>query len=638
MNTSKQKTNCEQETQLSVDTTPDELSVETTQILDELPPLLANQNRYRVIRELGKGGMGKVYLAEHSTMNRLVAIKVIRKELIGDDQAVQRFRSEILATAKLSHPNVVTAYDAESNNDNGSCYLVTEYVDGCNLSELMSRQTNAIPVSKSCDLILQAANGLQHALDYGLVHRDIKPHNLLIDTKGTVKVADFGLALIRDAEGAARTKSGMILGTVDYMAPEQATDSHAVDTRSDIYALGCTLFHLLAGRAPFDGGSIISKLQRHATAPRPSCAGDNIPPELDMIVRKAMDCDPAKRFQKPKDIADALIPFRSSSTQTASGSRKPPILKYVASATLPLLVLAGWVVTVATDNGSVVIESSVDDIEVVVMQGGKTIQLLDGSTGSRLRLRSGAYELDLRGERNSAHVAPSEFRLLRGETQVVRITKGSPRNISPQVTEHDEENNQELERQLLGWYDGERGMRLTILPVEGKLVGVIDWGNAAPCSVYDIRVDRGAVSFWQPVDEVMSKIERQDDPSKISSIILLGGLSEVRFAKQVGLAEIVGQFANAKNQVMKVSHRKGELYCSIDWGGNSPLTNGFIRAAPNGTTIIQGFKWQEELSIDVFDGILRAIILRKEKFTPIAGQAIPQDAEQSDPYKSSNNR
>jgi len=275
--------------------------------------------QYRVLELVGQGGMGKVYKAEHMTMSRVVALKVLSYEVTRTERARQLFRREVRAAARLAHPNIATAYDA--NEVNGRAFLVLEYVAGPNLSRLV-REHGPLPVGQACDFIRQASLGLQHAHELGMVHRDIKPSNLLVQPPlgrdsldgGTIKLVDFGLALLPmadDAEDAVAGDRHAVLGTPDYLSPEQGRDIRAVDIRSDLYSLGCTLYFLLAGRVPFPGGSAIEKLSRHA-AESPNAIEQlrpAIPAGVAAVVRKLMNKSPADRFQDPQALADALAPF-----------------------------------------------------------------------------------------------------------------------------------------------------------------------------------------------------------------------------------------------------------------------------------------------------------------------------------------
>jgi serine/threonine protein kinase len=209
---------------------------------DAIPPELVRHERYRVVRLLGADGMGAVYEAEHLVMQRPVALKVIRRAYTAKADALERFRQEMRTVARLSHPNVVTTHDAEDAGE--THFLVMEYVEGTNLGRLV-QEHGPLPVDRACDYVRQAALGLQHAFEQGMVHRDLKPHNLMLTPDGRVKILDFGLAYFASeaASAAAVTGRGLVVGTVDYMAPEQADNAHQADIRSDIYSLGCTLYH-----------------------------------------------------------------------------------------------------------------------------------------------------------------------------------------------------------------------------------------------------------------------------------------------------------------------------------------------------------------------------------------------------------
>jgi WD40 repeat protein/tRNA A-37 threonylcarbamoyl transferase component Bud32 len=280
------------------------------------PDDLVDHPRYRLLEPLGSGGMGTVYKARHLLMDRVVALKVIHRRLLRNPRVVERFRLEAKAAARLAHPNIVTAYDAE--HVGGCHFLVMEFLEGTSLAALVADR-GPLPAAEACEYARQAALGLQHAHEHGMVHRDIKPQNLMLTPAGRVKVLDFGLAHITDehevgsgdttevAPAAALTHASTVLGTPDYMAPEQATDARAVDVRTDIYALGCTLYFLLTGRPPFPDGTPAAKQAAHRErAPQPLL---DLPPGLARIVERTLAKEPAARFQTPAELAEALRPF-----------------------------------------------------------------------------------------------------------------------------------------------------------------------------------------------------------------------------------------------------------------------------------------------------------------------------------------
>ena len=286
-----------------------------------LPPGLVDHPRYRVLAVLGSGGMGAVYLAEHRVMERRVALKVIRPDLVDNPGLLERFHREVKAAARLSHPNIVTAFDAEQAG--GMHMLVMEYVEGKDLAHFLADR-GPLPANEACHYARQAALGLQHAHERGMVHRDIKPQNLMRLRRGVVKILDFGLARFA-SEVAARgglTSQNMILGSVDYMAPEQIADPHAADTRADIYSLGCTLYHLLTGAPPFPTGTLIQKLSAHTERqPKPLAEiRPDLPPGLAHVVGRMLAKDPAARYQTPAEVARALAPFVVPGRGPASGA------------------------------------------------------------------------------------------------------------------------------------------------------------------------------------------------------------------------------------------------------------------------------------------------------------------------------
>lgn len=275
-----------------------------------IPPLLADHPRYQILGLLGTGGMGAVYKAQHRIMERIVALKVISPELVANPRTVHRFHLEVKAAAKLSHRNIVTAFDAEQAGD--THFLVMEFVEGTTLGRMVEKKKQ-FPVPHACEYIRQAAQGLQHAFEQGMVHRDIKPQNLMLTPKGRIKILDFGLArfVSETAKDSGLTALGAVMGTPDYMAPEQAQDAHKADIRSDIYSLGCTLHCLLRGRPPYPEGSSIQKILAHLEQEPPLLLNfrKDVPPELEQLIKRMMAKDPAKRYQTPKDVARALTPI-----------------------------------------------------------------------------------------------------------------------------------------------------------------------------------------------------------------------------------------------------------------------------------------------------------------------------------------
>jgi len=225
--------------------------------------------QYAILDQVGRGAMGRVFKAKHRTMNRFVAIKVLSADVTRTAPARDTFHREVRAAASLNHPNIVTAYDA--NEVGERFYLVLEFVDGPNLDVLV-RQRGPLPVAEACEIVRQAALGLQHAHEHGMVHRDVKPANLLIARPSktvpgcVVKIADFGIARLQPPQAHSgrtpATPASGILGTPDFVAPEQAHDPRKADHRADLYSLGCVFYFLLTGRVPFPGGTALEKVAR----------------------------------------------------------------------------------------------------------------------------------------------------------------------------------------------------------------------------------------------------------------------------------------------------------------------------------------------------------------------------------------
>jgi hypothetical protein len=305
---------------------PGAAAAPATEPLSDLPPELAGHPRYRILRELGRGGMGVVYQARQTVMDRPVVIKVINQALLDNPNALERFRRETRAAAKLSHPNIVTAYDAEQAGD--LHMLVMEFVPGQSLAEVLHRK-GPFAVAQACDCVRQAALGLQHAFEQGMVHRDIKPQNLMVTPHGQVKVLDFGLAKLASERraGTGLTASGAYMGTPDYSAPEQATDARKADIRADVYSLGCTLYCLLAGRPPFQEETPVLAILAHLEKqprPLPELRPD-VPAALWAVVARLLAKDPGRRYQTPAEVARALAPFaRAGGKAGQVPARVPP--------------------------------------------------------------------------------------------------------------------------------------------------------------------------------------------------------------------------------------------------------------------------------------------------------------------------
>lgn len=267
---------------------------------------------YVIMERLGQGGMGQVFKARHKDRNYLAALKVILKEKLDKPEAIRRFQREIRLMSSLNHPNVVRAYDAY--DEGGVQFYAMEYVEGTDLAKLVEKR-GRLPVLEACNYIRQAALGLQHAHEKGMIHRDVKPQNLMLTNDGVIKLMDLGLGRISVPEDGGPvsmlTHQGQVMGTPDYIAPEQALDCHSADIRADIYSLGCTFYYLLAGHPPFPGGSMAQKLawQLHAEPPAIETLRDDLPPTIPPIICKMMAKKLNNRYQTPGEVVRALNPL-----------------------------------------------------------------------------------------------------------------------------------------------------------------------------------------------------------------------------------------------------------------------------------------------------------------------------------------
>ncbi|NLK51744.1 MAG: Stk1 family PASTA domain-containing Ser/Thr kinase [Syntrophomonadaceae bacterium] len=258
--------------------------------------------RYEIQGKLGAGGMAIVYRARCTWLDRTVTVKILRDELVNDEEFVRRFRHEAQAVAQLSHPNIVSVYDV--GQDNGIYYIVMEYVDGQNLKELI-RQKGKIATLEALDISIQICSALEHAHENNIIHRDIKPHNILITSRGKVKVTDFGIA--RAITGTTVTHPGKILGSVHYLSPEQAR-GELVGISSDLYSVGAVLYEMLTGRVPFEGESPISVALKHLQDPimPPRKVEPAIPEIVEQIVLCALNKEPQQRFRSAREMQEAL--------------------------------------------------------------------------------------------------------------------------------------------------------------------------------------------------------------------------------------------------------------------------------------------------------------------------------------------
>ncbi|MCE9563922.1 MAG: serine/threonine protein kinase [Planctomycetes bacterium] len=302
--------------------------------------------KYRLLELIGAGGMGAVYLCEHTLMRRLVALKVLPVEKLEDKSNEERFYREARAVAALDHPNIVRAYDIDHYEK--LHFLVMEYVDGTSLQEIIARcvvEKKQFDPVRAAHYIAQSAVGMQHGHELGMVHRDIKPGNLLLDRSGVIKVLDMGLARFFNKQQDSVTEKyddKCVLGTADYLAPEQAV-SNMVDIRADIYALGGTFYFMLTGQTPYPDGTIAAKLVAHQTKePRPveSFRAD-VPPGMLAVLRKMMAKHPRDRYQEPMEVAEALAEWAEQPVPPPTPREMPIHCPFVQSLAAPSLTASG---------------------------------------------------------------------------------------------------------------------------------------------------------------------------------------------------------------------------------------------------------------------------------------------------------
>ncbi|NLN88195.1 MAG: protein kinase [Syntrophomonadaceae bacterium] len=271
--------------------------------------------RYELLDIVGEGGMSKVYRARDNILDRIVAVKILKDEFAKDRGFVERFRSEALSVARISHPNIVNVFDVGAQD--GTYYIVMEYVDGHTLKHLI-REQGPLTVEKAVDIAVMICDGVHHAHEKGIIHRDIKPHNILITEQGIVKVADFGIA--QAVSAGTITYGNNIIGSVHYFSPEQAK-GEPVNRTADIYSIGCILFEMVTGSVPFNADSPITIALRHINEepPSPRATNPEVPPALETIIHKAMAKQPGERFQTAQEMRNALLKVQQAITGALTG-------------------------------------------------------------------------------------------------------------------------------------------------------------------------------------------------------------------------------------------------------------------------------------------------------------------------------
>lgn len=443
---------------------------------------VGNLGVYQLIHPLGRGGMGAVYLARHRTLGKQVAIKLLPESWGLRREALARFQREIRAVGKLNHQSIVSATDA--GEQHGTHYLVMEYVDGMDLSRI-ARLVGPLKIADACALARQVALGLSYAHAEGIVHRDVKPSNLILDSHGQTKILDFGLAqlCLWDEVSAELTSVGQLMGTLDYMAPEQAERSGSVDYRADLYSLGATLFRLLCGRAPLAAAPTLSPLDKlrllaQHQPPKLDTLRSDAPAKLVEIVGSLLAREPADRpasaahvaeqlaeFTQDADLHALLVQAQSADSQAGNSPEKKRVrfseletgsvsakasstadrngnywMRWlVAAALIPLGLFAAVLIVLETQKGQLVIESEVADVHIKLLRDGKATQDLRIDTGATsTRLTADKYEIVLDSPSDAIRIDKNQFEIKRGQIVVARIrsTEGTPadaatRNADP---------------------------------------------------------------------------------------------------------------------------------------------------------------------------------------------------------------
>lgn len=416
---------------------------------------------YRLEQPLGQGGMGVVYRSWHPQLHRPVAIKILNASRSADEASIARFQREMRAAGGLDHPGIVRAVDA--GYWKGTYYLVMELIDGVDLSRL-ARHLGPLDVRDACEIIALAADAVEFAHQHQIIHRDLKPSNLMLATDGSVRVLDFGLARFQSSGfGADATTAGRLVGTLDYLSPEQASGDGQLDARSDLYALGATLFRLLAGRPPHGSSKnrpVLQHLQTVATceAPRLTEIRSDLPEELVELVANMLATDPDARPKTAAEVAKSLRAFSNDAdlaklaTETIANAptgaptpfpsdvvsevnppsapaKAPPgskrgLLVACASLFVGLAIGLGAITLfLKTGEATVEIESDIDDVSLELIRDGKVAQSVELKTGTNTSVvRVGKYELKIGAGSDRVRLDQESFELMRGDHRIVRVT------------------------------------------------------------------------------------------------------------------------------------------------------------------------------------------------------------------------
>ncbi len=479
-------------------------------IVEVNPSELGHVGPYKLLKLLGQGGMGAVYKALHPKLDKVVALKVLRAGRI-KGELVDRFQREMKALGKLDHPHLIRALDA--GDADGTHYLVMEFVAGMDLSALLAKR-GKLKVADACELVAQAAMGLHAAHSRGMVHRDIKPANLMLAEQEfgppVVKVLDLGLALLAGSstpDEGGLTSDGQIMGTIDYMPPEQAKDSHTVDARADIYSLGATLYALLTGGSVFQGRpytTLMQKLMALATEPIPSIRErrPDLSPELAAIVHRMIAREPKDRYASPAEVVVALKPYavgadlsaliagdsdhtnleatnvidlasvkeriaQEASTKALavsqpvmtspanSGRKRFPLV--IATAVAGVVLLGAILLSLKTPNGEVIVEIPDDlaadvkkDIKINVTGDGAA-EVASEANGWKIGIKEGKYKVELTGGGDQVQIDDKQVTVNRNKKAIVTITMKPTGAMAAKGTKPAGEANSDADRRAAEW-------------------------------------------------------------------------------------------------------------------------------------------------------------------------------------------
>ncbi len=426
-------------------------------------------HHYRLMDVLGQGGMGVVYRSWHPQLHKAVAIKLLASTRAADAQAVLRFQREMRAAGTLDHPAIVRALDA--GDSDGAHYLVMECVDGADLAKVV-RRCGPLRVADACQIAVDAAEALHYAHQQGVVHRDVKPSNIMLTRSGRVKLLDFGLAALQSLESVAgdgALSTGTLLGTLDYLSPEQAAGGGAVNASADIYSLGATLFKMLTAQPPHGdaSGPLLQQLRTisETPCPRVNTLRQDIPVKLADHLEQMLAIDPADRFTSAQEVADALRPFAAGAhlaSLAEAASREEIIHEESSPASTPnrqtrrrlthwalllaacllgvFLGAASVIIWLNTGEGRLEVYSDVDDVTLSLVKGDDARPLEVSSGKGEVKVRAGKYEVRVASDSDQIVVEPNVIQVLRGGVLAVRVTKltGDAAKTAPTEAKPDE--------------------------------------------------------------------------------------------------------------------------------------------------------------------------------------------------------